>query len=100
MYGRATRRSEALSLYRQILRSCRAFYWENEQGQPWSRVLRESARKEFEQCRHEQDPLEIARMIVVGHNCVAETEKRFCEMEEKMKEHIASTRGHDGKRVR
>ena len=109
MYGAAARRSEALSLYRSILRSCRAFYWENEQGEPWSRVLRQSARKEFEQCRHEVDPLEIARMIVVGHNCIAETEKRFTDMEESMKAHIASTRGqaggagrtgHDGKRIR
>ena len=109
MYGAAARRREALSLYRSILRASRAFYWENEQGEPWSRVLRKSARKEFEQCRHEVDPLEIARMIVVGHNCIAETEKRFTDMEESMKRHIASTRGqpggtgrsgHGGKRVR
>ena len=86
-------RREVLSLYREVLRTARAFYWPNEHGEPWSRVLRRSARKEFEEARHVRDPLEIARLLVVGRQCVTETEQRFTDMEEKMKEHIAKTRG-------
>ena len=26
---------EALRLYREVLRTAKAFYWNNEQGQPW-----------------------------------------------------------------
>lgn len=26
---------EALRLYREILRTCKAFYWNNEKGEPW-----------------------------------------------------------------
>lgn len=44
---------EALRLYRAILRRSRSFYWPNENGEPWCNVLKESARKEFEQSRFE-----------------------------------------------
>eukprot|EP00953_Heterococcus_sp_UTEX-ZZ885_P032742 17082-Heterococcus_DN1.PRE.1 len=44
---------EALHLYRDILRSCKRFHWCNEKGEPWSELLRQSARKEFEQAREE-----------------------------------------------
>ena len=44
---------EALRLYREILRTTRAFYWPNDKGEPWNVVLRRSARDEFEQAREE-----------------------------------------------
>jgi|TARA_B110000977_G_C10671017_1_gene335707 hypothetical protein len=99
-----SRRREVLSLYRSMLRSARAFYWTDEKGESWKQVLSGSARKEFEMNRHEQDPLEIARLIVSGHGYLTEVENRFTAMEQKMKDHIASTRGrggkHDGVRTR
>lgn len=77
-----TTRREALSLYREIVRITALFDWPNEQGVPWyvheclvwvwllsisdrnicidleyrRDVLRESARKEFEEARYETDP--------------------------------------------
>jgi Complex 1 protein (LYR family) len=45
---------EALHLYRDILRGCKRFHWCNEKGEPWSELLRQSARKEFEQAREER----------------------------------------------
>jgi hypothetical protein len=111
-------RSEALSLYRDILRTARAFYWSvlpprrparpahslprlllprldrrpNKEGVPWCRVLRESARKEFEQARHEKDPLAVARMLVVGRQCVNETRLKFDDMEKQIRKHVDATR--------
>jgi hypothetical protein len=37
-------------------------------------VLRREARKEFEQARAEKDPLIIARLLVVGRDCVMQTQ--------------------------
>ena len=67
---------EALRLYREILRRTRSFYWPNDKGEPWNKVLQESARKEFEQARHETDPLIVARMLVVGRDCLMQLEDK------------------------
>lgn len=64
-------RTEALRLYRDVLRACRVFdTTRNEQGQLMSDVLRTSARKEFEAAREERDPETVARMIITGRDCV------------------------------
>ena len=47
--------------------------------------------------RHERDPLEVARLIVSRHGYLTEVENRFTAMEQKMKDHIAGTRGRGGK---
>lgn len=47
--------------------------------------------------KHERDPLEIARLIVSGNGYLTEIESRFTAMEQKMKEHIAKSRGRGGK---
>jgi hypothetical protein len=85
-------RREVLSLYRDVLRTCRTFYWSNDQGIPWCRVLRESARKEFEQGRNENDPLIIARMLFVGRQCVEETRNKFNNVEEVIRQRIDKTK--------
>ena len=72
-------RQEALSLYREILRTCKAFHWCDEQGVPWNARLRQEARKEFEASREETDPLIIARMLVTGRDCVQQIQNKFNE---------------------
>eukprot|EP00945_MAST-04E_sp_MAST-4E-sp1_P000526 g526.t1 len=84
----------SIQLYREILRTARAFYWPNEDGEEWSKVLAHSARSEFEQARMEMDPMIIARLLVVGRDALMQAQNNFTEMEEKMKEHIAKTKGH------
>jgi len=76
-----------------MYQSCTAncFYWPNENGEQWSTVLRRSARKEFEQARNENDPLIIARLLVVGRQCLHDTQRKFNEMEEAIKERISRT---------
>lgn len=73
-------RREALSLYREILRTCKAFHWCDEKtGKPWNIRLKEEARKEFDASRDEKDPLLIARMLVTGRDCVQQIQNKFNE---------------------
>mmetsp|Transcript_8534 Transcript_8534/g.12575 ORF Transcript_8534/g.12575 Transcript_8534/m.12575 type:complete len:111 (+) Transcript_8534:30-362(+) len=74
-----TSRKEALSLYREIWRTTKAFHWCDERGTPWVTRLRQEARKEFEASKEETDPLLIARMLVTGRDCVQQIQHKFNE---------------------
>ncbi|KAK3008511.1 hypothetical protein RJ639_013219 [Escallonia herrerae] len=63
-------RREALSLYRDIIRATRFFMWPDPKGVLWRDVLRENARKEFEEARFEKDPEIITRLLIGGHDAV------------------------------
>lgn len=63
-------RREALSLYRDILRATRFFTWPDSRGVLWRDVLRENARKEFEDARFETDPEIVARLVIGGRDAV------------------------------
>ncbi|GAB5037808.1 Hypothetical protein NocV09_10900070 [Nannochloropsis oceanica] len=86
---------EALRLYREILRTARRFYWPNDHGESWRDVLRREARKEFEQAREERDPLIVARLLVVGRDCVMQTQYKFDMAQMKIKENVDKTRTRD-----
>lgn len=73
------RRSEALSLYREILRTSKHFHWTDDRGRPWNKLLRDEARKEFEESRGETDPLITARMLVTGRDCLQQVQNKFNE---------------------
>ena len=76
----STRRKEALSLYREILRTAKHFHWADETtGRPWNQLLREQARQEFHASRQETDPLIVARMLVTGRDCVQQIQNKFNE---------------------
>lgn len=75
----STSRKEALSLYREILRTTQAFHWCDEKGVPWNMRLRSEARKEFEASKEERDPLIIARMLVTGRDCVQQIQQKLNE---------------------
>lgn len=83
-----TSRRETLSLYREILRTCKAFHWCDDKGHPWNQKLRIEARKEFEASREETDPLIIARMLVTGRDCVQQIQQKFNEADRKAWERI------------
>ena len=71
-------RKEALSLYREILRTAKHFHWKDEKsGQPWNKLLKEKARAEFQEAKNETDPLIIARMLVTGRDCVHQIQNKF-----------------------
>lgn len=74
-----TTKREALSLYREIMRITALFDWSNEHGMLWRDVLRQSAREEFEQARHERDPEIVNRLLVVGRDAVHQVAEKFIE---------------------
>lgn len=63
-------RREALSLYRDIIRATRFFMWPDSRGILWRDVLRENARKEFEDARFEKDPEIITQLLIGGRDAV------------------------------
>ena len=92
-------RSEALILYRDILRTAKAFHWCDEKGIPWHSKLKAEARKEFEASKEEKDPLIIARMLVTGRECVQEVQRKFNDADKKCWERIqqdSMNRDHGG----
>lgn len=66
-------------MYREILRTTKAFHWCDDKGVPWNIRLRKEARREFEESREETDPLIIARMLVTGRDCVQQIQQKFNE---------------------
>jgi hypothetical protein len=71
-------RSEALSLYRDILRTAKHFHWKDPaSGQPYNQLLKQKARQEFEEARHETDALIVARLLVTGRDCVQQIQTKF-----------------------
>ncbi|VEU40203.1 unnamed protein product [Pseudo-nitzschia multistriata] len=92
----ASHRREALSLYREILRTARAFHWCDEEGRPWNERLRREARREFEAARHETDPLVLARLLVTGRDCVQQVQNKFNEADRAARDRIHRDSGARG----
>mmetsp|Transcript_2473 Transcript_2473/g.7418 ORF Transcript_2473/g.7418 Transcript_2473/m.7418 type:complete len:157 (-) Transcript_2473:2557-3027(-) len=85
-----TTSKDAIQLYRDIWRYSRLFVWVNEQGIPWRDVIRESARKEYEQARFETDHSVITRLLVVGRDAVMQAKDKFMEQREKIQREEAA----------
>ncbi|KAM1775603.1 hypothetical protein ACFX11_042512 [Malus domestica] len=83
-------RREALSLYRDIIRATRFFMWPDSRGVLWRDVLRENARKEFEEARFETDPEVITRLLIGGHDAV---QSAIDKLAEKQRQQIQKERG-------
>ena len=79
-------RTEALSLYRSVLRASRLFVWPDQHGSEWGEVIRSSTRREFEAARHERDPELVSRMIVVGRDALQKTLDKFLEKHREVNE--------------
>lgn len=90
-------RREALSLYRDIIRATRFFVWPDSRGVLWRDVLRENARKEFEDARFEKDPEVVTGLIVGGRDAVQAALDKLVEKQrqEVAKEQADRERGRD-----
>ncbi|KAL3734325.1 hypothetical protein ACJRO7_023640 [Eucalyptus globulus] len=86
-------RREALALYRDILRATRFFPWPDQRGVPWRDVLRENARREFEEARFERDPEVVTRLLIGGRDAV---EAALEKLAEKHRQQVEKDRG-DGR---
>ncbi|XP_074263762.1 uncharacterized protein LOC141586448 [Silene latifolia] len=82
-------RREAMCLYRDILRATRFFMWPDSRGILWRDILRENARKEFEDARFEKDPEIITRLLVGGRDAV---QAAIDKLAEKQREQIEKER--------
>ncbi|KAL0438363.1 UNVERIFIED_CONTAM: hypothetical protein Slati_2319300 [Sesamum latifolium] len=88
-------RREALSLYRDIIRATRFFMWPDSRGILWRDVLRENARKEFEESRFEKDPEVITRLLIGGRDAV---QSALDKLVEKQKQQIEKERNDSSRR--
>ncbi len=85
-------KTEALKLYRDILRASKYFTWTNPAGEPWSAVLKANARKEFEQAKFERDPLIVTRLLFVGRDCLNQSTDKYFKAANAIKDNIDKTR--------
>lgn len=83
-------RREVLSLYRDILRATRFFMWSDPRGVTWRDVLRDNARREFEEARFEKDPEVITRLLIGGRDAVNQALENLAE---KHRQQIEKGRG-------
>ncbi|KAK4533268.1 hypothetical protein CCYA_CCYA16G4150 [Cyanidiococcus yangmingshanensis] len=72
-------RGEALSLYRESLRTSRVFTWHHPSGRPWCEVLAETLRKEFEAARQEREPERVLQLLVNGREALRNTQERLLQ---------------------
>ncbi|MED6181234.1 hypothetical protein PIB30_017625 [Stylosanthes scabra] len=86
-------RREVLSLYRDILRATRFFTWPDSRGILWRDVLRENARKEFEQAKFETDPEIVIKLLVGGREAV---HSALDKLVDKQRKQIDKERGGSG----
>ncbi len=86
------RNPESLKLYRDILRTTRLFTWPSPQGGTWRDVLRANARHEFEQARLETNPETIARLLVVGRDCLNQVRDKFIDKAKQLEDQVDRTR--------
>lgn len=84
--------TESLRLYRDILRACKSFTWKNNAGVPWGEVLKQNARKEFDQARFESDPDVIAKLIYVGRDCLEQTNEKLLKAAKEFESKVDATR--------
>ncbi|KAI3945367.1 hypothetical protein MKW92_032952 [Papaver armeniacum] len=70
---------EALSLYRDIIRATRFFAWVDKKGVLWRDVLRENARREFEESRFEKDPEIVTKLLIGGRDAVESALEKLAE---------------------
>ncbi|KAL2945300.1 Mitochondrial zinc maintenance protein 1 mitochondrial [Bienertia sinuspersici] len=85
-------RREALSLYRDIIRASRFFMWPDTRGVLWRDILRENARKEFEEARYEKDPEVITRLLIGGRDAVQSALDKVAEKQREQIEKEQSNR--------
>ncbi|KAJ3689773.1 hypothetical protein LUZ61_018937 [Rhynchospora tenuis] len=85
-------RREALSLYRDVLRASRFFTWPDARGVPWGEVLRENARKEFEDARFETDPEVVTKLLIGGREAVQDALDKLAAAAKKLADQEAEER--------
>merc|ERR1712023_37136 len=61
---------EVLRLYREVFQMTMRFTWNNEDGEPWKDILRNTARQEFEALRTETDTLKVGKFLLTWRETI------------------------------
>ena len=84
--------AEVLRLYRDVLVMTRRFTWANDDGEPSDKLLRKTARTEFEELRKETDSLKLAQFMITWRDAVARIHEKVNNAELSMMNHVDSSR--------
>jgi hypothetical protein len=92
----AFRRKEVFKLYLEILRTIRLFTWTDENGVPWSQLLKMSAREEFESSKQEKDPYILAQALVNARMALDDLQEKYkkqqIQIQQNIEKHVEQTR--------
>lgn len=83
---------ESLLLYRDVIRACKKFYWRSQSGKEWSEILLKSARKEFDEYRNLNDPVELGRKLIQARQALIEMEEKVNKTYNDMNKHFQETK--------
>lgn len=83
---------EGLILYRDCLKLCRKFYWNNDDGQQWAIILKKALRKDFENGREITDTVEAGKKLIQGRQAIIQLEEKLAKVSFDISKFLADTR--------
>ena len=85
-------KKETLILYKDVIKLCRKFFWNNNNGKQWADILQKTARKEIENNKLMIDSAEIGKTLVVARESLIEIEKKIFQVHLEMNKFIEETK--------
>ena len=83
---------DTLLIYRDCLKVCKKFYWNNDKGKKWGDVLLKAVRKDFENNRDLNDSVEIGRKQVQARQALIELENKLAKVSFDINKFLTETR--------
>ena len=87
---------EALRLYRDVIKFTKYFDWKDPRGDPWSLVLKKSARMELENSREEPDPVKLGQMLIAGREALQMIKEKYNKKQYDFVKQVDATRNDKG----
>lgn len=81
-----------LLIYRDCVKLCKKFYWNNDKGKPWSTILLQTVRKDFEANRDIDDSVEIGKKQVQARQGLIELENKLAKVSFDINKFLHDTR--------
>ena len=70
----------------------RRFNWANEDGEPWDKILRKTARAEFEEQRSETDTVKLAQFLITWREALGRIHEKVNKAQVDMMQHVDASR--------
>lgn len=71
---------DTLRIYRDCVKLCKKFYWNDDRGKRWSDTLLKTVRRDFERNRDMDDSIEIGKMQVQARQALIELENKLAKV--------------------